>query len=393
MFNKDKDERKVNTKKVNELVITSNRILSILYILFIILLVYVVSLIFKEWGILSFIGKMLSMISPLFIGFLLAWLLNPMVQKLQKRGINRTISVIISYLVLVVGIYLIFAFTIPSLGTQISDILAAVPNIVEDVKGWIDNIFLKLSNLSLQNLDNIKSTFMLKINTFAQDIEKGLPSTAMNIVSALASGIGKILLSLILGFYILFDYDKFKDNFIKLFPKKYREEVKVLASRLSESLFSFVNGTLWLSLLLFVVSIIGFSLIGLNAPVLISFICVVTNLIPYIGPYMGAAVAGAIGFAESPLIGTLTLVFILVVQTIDGNLLQPLIMSKKMNLSPITIIISLIVFEYFFGIIGMVIATPVVAILKVIYEFFDEKFGFFEYADEPEIKRKKESKE
>ncbi len=393
MFNKDKDERKVNTKKVNELVITSNRILSILYILFIILLVYVVSLIFKEWGILSFIGKMLSMISPLFIGFLLAWLLNPMVQKLQKRGINRTISVIISYLVLVVGIYLIFAFTIPSLGTQISDILAAVPNIVEDVKGWIDNIFLKLSNLSLQNLDNIKSTFMLKINTFAQDIEKGLPSTAMNIVSALASGIGKILLSLILGFYILFDYDKFKDNFIKLFPKKYREEVKVLASRLSESLFSFVNGTLWLSLLLFVVSIIGFSLIGLNAPVLISFICVVTNLIPYIGPYMGAAVAGAIGFAESPLIGTLTLIFILVVQTIDGNLLQPLIMSKKMNLSPITIIISLIVFEYFFGIIGMVIATPVVAILKVIYEFFDEKFGFFEYADEPEIKRKKENKE
>ncbi len=393
MFNKDKDERKVNTKKVNELVITSNRILNILYILFIILLVYVVSLIFKEWGILSFIGKMLSIISPLFIGFLLAWLLNPMVQKLQKRGINRTISVIISYLVLVVGIYLIFAFTIPSLGTQISDILAAVPNIVEDVKGWIDNIFLKLSNLSLQNLDNIKSTFMLKINTFAQDIEKGLPSTAMNIVSALASGIGKILLSLILGFYILFDYDKFKDNFIKLFPKKYREEVKVLASRLSESLFSFVNGTLWLSLLLFVVSIIGFSLIGLNAPVLISFICVVTNLIPYIGPYMGAAVAGAIGFAESPLIGTLTLIFILVVQTIDGNLLQPLVMSKKMNLSPITIIISLIVFEYFFGIIGMVIATPVVAILKVIYEFFDEKFGFFEYADEPEIKRKKESKE
>ena len=393
MFNKDKDERKVNTKKVNELVITSNRILSILYILFIILLVYVVSLIFKEWGILSFIGKMLSIISPLFIGFLLAWLLNPMVKKLQKRGINRTISVIISYLVLVVGIYLIFAFTIPSLGTQISDILAAVPNIVEDVKGWIDNIFLKLSNLSLQNLDNIKSTFMLKINTFAQDIEKGLPSTAMNIVSALASGIGKILLSLILGFYILFDYDKFKDNFIKLFPKKYREEVKVLASRLSESLFSFVNGTLWLSLLLFVVSIIGFSLIGLNAPVLISFICVVTNLIPYIGPYMGAAVAGAIGFAESPLIGTLTLIFILVVQTIDGNLLQPLVMSKKMNLSPITIIISLIVFEYFFGIIGMVIATPVVAILKVIYEFFDEKFGFFEYADEPEIKRKKESKE
>ena len=132
-------------------------------------------------------------------------------------------------------------------------------------------------------------------------------------------------------------------------------------------------------MLLFVVSVIGFSVIGLNAPVLVSFICVITNLIPYIGPYMGAAVAGAIGFAESPLIGILTLVFILVVQTIDGEVLNPLVMSKKMNLSPITIIISLLIFEYLFGIPGMIIATPVVAILKIIYVFLDEKYGFFDF--------------
>lgn len=380
MFNKE--EKKVNTKKINELVTTGNRILKILYILFIILLIYVVTLVLMQWGILSFIGRMLSIISPLFIGFLIAWVLNPMVKKLVSKNINRTLAVIIAYLVLILGIYLIFAFTLPSLGNQVSDILSAIPKIVDDVKIWIDNFFLKLSNLSLQNLDNIKSSFMLKITTFASEIQEGLPTTAMNIVSTIASGIGKIALSLILGFYILFGYDKFIDNFIKLFPKKYRSEIIVLGNRLNDTLFSFVNGTLWLSILLFIVSIIGFSIIGLNAPVLISFICVITNLIPYVGPYMGAAVAGAIGFAESPLIGTLTLVFILVVQTIDGNLLQPLVMSKKMNLSPITIILSLLIFEYFFGIIGMVVATPVVAIFKIIYEFFDEKYGFFEYKED-----------
>ena len=96
---------------------------------------------------------------------------------------------------------------------------------------------------------------------------------------------------------------------------------------------------------------------------------------------MGAAVAGAIGFAESPLIGILTLAFILVVQTIDGQILNPIVMSKKMNLSPITIIISLLIFEYFFGIIGMVIATPVVAILKIIYVFLDEKYDFFGFIE------------
>ena len=207
---------------------------------------------------------------------------------------------------------------------------------------------------------------------------------AMTVVSSLASGIGKIALSLILGFYILFDFDKVSAGFINLFPKKSRKEVKYLMEQLDDSLFSFVSGTLWLSLLLFVTSLIGFSIIGLNAPVLVTIVCVITNLIPYIGPYMGAAVAGAVGFTQSPLIGILTLVFIAVVQTIDGNVLQPLVMSKKLNLSPITIILSLMIFEYLFGIFGMVIATPVVALLKIIYVFFDEKYNFFGYRDKEE---------
>ena len=109
--------------------------------------------------------------------------------------------------------------------------------------------------------------------------------------------------------------------------------------------------------------------------------CALTNLIPYIGPYIGAAIAAAIGFSQSGVVGILTLVFILVTQIIDGEILNPLVMSKRMNLSPITIIISLLVFEYLFGIIGMVIATPVVAIIKIIYQFFDEKYDFFGFID------------
>ena len=200
----------------------------------------------------------------------------------------------------------------------------------------------------------------------------------------MASGIGKIAISLVLGFYILFDFDKVSKGFLNLFPKKARRDVVYLLEKLDESLYSFISGTLWLSILLFIVSVIGFSIIGLNAPVLVAFVCVVTNLIPYIGPYLGAAVAGAIGFSQGSLIGILTLVFILIVQTIEGNVLQPLVMSKKMNLSPITIIISLLVFEYMFGIIGMVIATPVVALIKIIYNFFDEKYNFFGYKDKNE---------
>ena len=374
---KEENYKKINANKVNQLVGLGNKIAKILYILFIILLVYVVTLIFREWNILSFFGKIIAVISPLFIGWFIAWLLNPIVIKLVDKGFKRGLAVVIAYLLLLLIVGVIIGFTIPSLGEQISDIVSAVPKIAADIKGWIDNIFVKLSNLSLENLDNVKATFMLKIENFATRIQTNLPETVMNIVSGIVSGLGTIAISLVLGFYILYDFDKVSQGFLNLFPKKIKTDVVYLLDKLNESLYSFVSGTLWLSLLLFVVSVIGFSIIGLNAPVLISLICVITNLIPYIGPYMGAAVAAAIGFAESPLIGILTLIFILIVQTIDGQVLNPLVMSKKMNLSPITIIISLLIFEYLFGIIGMVIATPVVAILKIIYVFLDEKFNFF----------------
>jgi len=372
-----KDSKKLNTGRINDLVKTGNKILHIMYILFIILLIYVVSLIFKEWKILSFFGKILAIMSPLFIGWFIAWLLNPLVKKLINKGMKRTLAVVVVYLIMIAIIALILVFTIPSLGTQISDIVSSVPKIVADVKDWIDNIFIKLSNLSLQDLDSIKSSFLTRIDVFASGLQTSLPTTAMNIISSLISGVGTIALSLIIGFYILFDFDKFSEGFVDLLPSSVRDEANRLLGLLNESLYSFISGTLWLSLLLFVVSVIGFSIIGLNAPILVAFVCVITNLIPYIGPYLGAAVAAAIGFSQSSIIGVLTLAFILVVQTIEGNVLQPLVMSKKMNLSPITIIISLLVFEYMFGVIGMVIATPVVALVKVIYNFFDEKYHFF----------------
>ncbi len=380
----EKKERKISAKKINQLVAWGNKIGKILYILFIILLIYVITLIFREWHILSFIGKIFAVISPLFIGWFIAWVLNPSVKRLMKKGVKRGFAVTIAYLIMVLVVACILGFTIPSLGSQISDIVSAVPQIANDIKEWIDNIFIKLSNLSLENLDTVKASFLLRIENLSQSIQTNLPETAVKIVSSFVSGLGKIVISLILGFYILYDFDKVSTGFLNLFPKKVRKDVSELMGKLNESLYSFVSGTVWLSLLLFIVSVIGFSVIGLNAPVLIAFICVITNLIPYIGPYLGAAVAGAIGFAESSVIGILTLVFILIVQTLEGEILHPIVMSKKMNLNPITIIISLLIFEYLFGIIGMVIATPVVAILKIIYQFLDEKYDLFTFLSKDE---------
>ena len=141
----EKKERKISTKKINQLVALGNKIGKILYILFIILLVYVITLIFREWKILSIIGKIFAVMSPLFIGWFIAWVLNPTVKRLQKKGVKRGLAVTIAYLIMILVVAAIVWFTIPSLGTQISDIVSAVPEIANDVKSWIDNLFVKLS--------------------------------------------------------------------------------------------------------------------------------------------------------------------------------------------------------------------------------------------------------
>lgn len=382
MEEKTDKSRKINVKKVNQMISIGNKILKILFILFIFLLVYVTTMIVIEWNIISLFKTLFSIILPLFIGWFIAWLLNPFVKKLMKKGIGKGLSVAIVYTILILFILIVGWFTLASLGNQMSELISSIPKIGNYLTTWIDNFFVKMSNLSLHNLDSMKLAFMNKIESYILGLQTNLPNIAMNVVTTIFSGVGQIAMSFLLAFYISYDFDKVAKSFKNLFPKKAKGEVEYLLDKLNESLYAFVSGTLWLSILLFIVSIIGFSIIGLNASVVVSFVCVITNLIPYIGPYMGAAIAGVLGFVQGPIVGILTLVFILIVQMIEGNVLHPIVMSKKMNLSPITIIISLLIFEHFFGIIGMIIATPAVAIIKIIYVFLDEKYDLFEFMDE-----------
>lgn len=383
---KDKKIKKEENKlkgldvlKLNNVLGVGSKILKILYILLIFLLVYLGILVLKEFNILGIILKVLSVISPLFIGFIIAWLLNPLVTKLTNRGLNRTISVILIYALLIIFLYLFTLLAVPALANQIKDIVGTIPTILNELKHWVENIFDKISDMSLENLDTTKVHFFESIEKIGTNLQTNLPQTALNIISSLASGVGKILLSFIVGFYILFNFNEVSNGFIKLLPKRWRKDADTLLTQISNTTFEYVKGTLVISFILMIISFIGFAIIGLKAPLLIAMFCAITNLIPYIGPYMGAAVAGLVGFTQSSVIGILTLIFILIVQTLEGNFLTPLFMSKKMNLHPVTILISLLLFGYFFGIIGMVIATPLTALLKILFNFLDEKFKFFEY--------------
>ena len=125
--------------------------------------------------------------------------------------------------------------------------------------------------------------------------------------------------------------------------------------------------------IVFIISTIGFYFIGLKGALLFGFFCGVTNIIPFIGPYLGGIPAVIAGLSQSFHIGILVLIIIIVVQLIESNLIHPFLMSKVMKLHPVTIMVGLLFFGYYFKIIGLIVATPIIASVKTIASYFIEK--------------------
>jgi len=370
---KNKSDKDVNKGELNEVISLSKKILKILYIVFIAFLILAVIVATQKLNILGILFDFIKVISPFFIGFIASWLLRPLVLKLNEKTNNNTLSSILVFgaFVLILGI-LLYTF-IPTIYTEVNELVGLLPSFIERITNGINEIFLNFEANSL-DLKEFKDELLLNITSFGADIAKNLPTTIINLIVSLFSGIGTFAMGLIIGVYMLIDYDNIGKHFKKIFPKNYQNDIHILASRMSIEARKCVNGTFLVALMVLVCDSIGFALVGLNAPLLFGLFCGITDLIPYIGPYIGGAVAVIVGFTQDPLIGIGVLIICVIIQIVESYILQPIVMSRSSNLHPIIIIIALLVFGHFFGIIGMVIATPLLTIFRVIFEFSKEKW-------------------
>lgn len=375
MFGKKNNDKSVNYKDLNEVILLSKKILKIAFFLIIVVGIYAITMLLKEWKVFSFILSILKILTPLFIGIVVAWLFNPLVSFLKKKGIKRGLGAAIVYLLLIGIILLVLGSLIPVLSEQINDFAKTIPSILNSVMGAIDGILEKLGDIANFDVENMKTEIYGKIQSIGVNLTNSLPSMTVSFVKSFFSGLGTFGVGLIIGFYLLVSFDSANDTIFSFLPKKFQNTIRDLFNEVNTSLRKYVQGTLMLASLVFVVSTIGFLISGLKAPLLFGLFCGITDIIPYLGPYIGGIPAVVVGFSQSPLTGIITLVAIVIVQFIEGNLLQPLIMSKQLKIHPVTIMLGLLVFGYFFGIVGMVLATPAIATIKVIFNFFDEKYN------------------
>lgn len=385
MFRRDKD-KEIDITSLNHILKTGKNLINIGYFMAIVCVILLGTYLLKEWNILKYIGEFIVVISPIFIGFVIAWLFEPLVSKLQNNKVPRILGCILVYLLILGVLFLICYLFIPSLANQVSDFVKAAPNIFGEITDFIVGFLNRLDPNNILNLSISKDTVMDTISEWGLSIASDLPKHLVNIGKSLINGGLNFVLGLMIGFYLLYDFDKVNIGIYNILPISWKDDYKELTHRINTSLRGYVQGVLMVMLLVFATQSIGLTIAGMEAPILFAMFCAVTDIIPYFGPYIGGIPAVIVGFTISPITGICVVISILVVQMLENNFYQPLIMGHTMQLHPVTIMLGLLIFQHFFGILGMVIATPCIACLKVIFVFIMEHTGIMEYLKGNEVK-------
>lgn len=372
MFRKKKSDE-LDVESLNELILLGKKILSIGFAVIIISLIVLIIYILRTLNVFGIVKDFLVVISPVFIGLIIAWLFDPLVDFLQKKKIPRIVSCIIVYVIFIGLLSLLIFLMVPSFVDQIKDFIKAIPNFLTESKDFVSSTLNSFSSGTDIDVTSIKQQIFATLESIGTKLTTNLPNTLLSIGKGIISGGMNVILGLMIGFYMLYDFDKVNKRILEIAPKKYIDDLKDLGNRINHSLREYVMGVLIVMTLVFVTQSICLTLAGLEAPLIFALFCAVTDIIPYFGPYIGAIPAVLVGFTMSPFTGICCIIAIVVVQLLENNFYQPLIMGHAMKLHPVTIMLGLLIFEHFFGIIGMIIATPVIATIKVILMFIDER--------------------
>ena len=370
---KKKTSKELDVESLNEVIDLGKRILSISFVMIIIALILLVLYIIKMLNLVGVIKDFLVVISPVFIGLIIAWLFDPVVDFFETKKLPRIVGCIIVYVILLGILGLLIFLMIPSFIDQVKDFAGTIPTLLGDLKDFVSNTLRSFSEGTDMDMSPVKQQIFASLESVGTGLTTNMPNKLVSLGKGIISGGMFVILGLMLGFYMLYDFDRLHVAVLELVPKRYYDDTVDLLSRINHSLREYVMGVLIVMTLVFVTQSICLTLAGLEAPLIFALFCAVTDIIPYFGPYIGAIPAVLVGFTISPFTGICTIIAIVVVQLLENNFYQPLIMGHAMKLHPVTIMLGLLIFEHFFGILGMIVATPVIATIKVILKFIDEK--------------------
>ncbi len=367
------NKEKIDVEGVNSIIHTSKIVLKFVIMGLILGLIIGLFIIIEKTELLKIFVTILSLLVPLFVGWVLAWLVEPLIKLLERKNVNRKLGTTIVYLLFLIVMVLLIVLVVPEFINQLKELISQLPNYLSKVKDFISNLFNRFDTDAL-DIAAIQNDINGQLEKYVTEFtSNGLTGIVSVVTSILSSGL-TVGLSLIIAFYFSLGFDKMAKKVNNTLPKTHRNEIINILGQIGDMTRRYVNGTLFSSLIVTIFTFIGLLISGVSSPLLFAIFCGVTNIIPYFGPYIGGIPTIIVGFSISPLCGIVCLVTILLVQMVEGNVINPIIVGKATDMHPITIIIGLIIFGHFFGIVGMVLATPIMGAAKILFNYFNNKY-------------------
>ncbi|UFT97871.1 AI-2E family transporter [Radiobacillus kanasensis] len=347
---------------------TSEKQLKVLYnIIIAILLVLFIYLLTKLFPLYeAFLAIIIRILTPFFIAGLIAFLLHPLIEKLHDLKYPRWLAIVLIYSIFFGGLGYLLYETYPVVLQQLNDLKNNLPVFMDQYRNIIYEMYEKTSFLPEKVHD--------KMDVILLEAENWLANVLTNAVKDLTKVMDVVIIVAVIPvivFYMLKDFILIKRVMWKLSPKKYRIESKQLFSDIEKSLGDYIRGQLLVCLFVGLTSFLLLWLIGMRYPLLFSIIMGITNLIPYFGPILGAVPAVIIAFTMSTKMVVYVIISVFVVQIIEGNLLSPLIVGKSVHIHPLLIILALLVGGELGGIMGMILAVPVLTVLNVFFHHWN----------------------
>lgn len=316
-----------------------------------------------------------TIIAPVILAFIAYYLLNPIINLLEKIHIKRIwgiIIIVVSISGILTGVVLI---TAPIIEAQIIDLAKKFPEYLTQMGDSIQSS-LKHSifgsyydegyNWLVDNLSDLPG----KISEYLGGAIEGFK----NVASTLTNMVIALITFPVILFFLLKDGVTFKEYSLTLLPPKFRKDINQILKNMDSQVGSYIQGQIIVALCIGILLYIGYLIIGLDYAIVLAIIAAVTSVVPYLGPIIAISPAIIIAIVTGPfMLFKLALVWA-AVQLLEGNFISPNIMGKTMKVHPLTIVIVLLVGGNLFGLIGVILGIPGYAILKVLVVYLFNKF-------------------
>lgn len=303
----------------------------------------------------------------LFISLIFSSALDPFVDWMQERKIPRSVGILLIYVILLITISLTIYLIIPPIAQEIGDLSANSPRYAERILSEISSF--KQYSIEHGIIDEIKSG----LGSVSQNLQKAA-SGVFTTVTSIFGGIISFFLVLVITFYMVVEENAIKKLVWSLAPEKHQAYIMHLINRMQKKVGLWLRGQLLLSLLIFILTYIGLSILDVQYALVLAIIAGFTEFVPYVGPILGAVPAIFLAFTQSPTLAIFTAALYFVIQQTENHILVPKVMEKTVGLNPIISISVLLIGYKVAGVAGAILSIPVATAISVLVkDFFDEK--------------------